>query len=77
MASSGNEYLTGEEVRERLRELAARDGQKALAQRAGVSPAFVGDVVNGRRAPTGALLPLVGVRYPGRLYVVDGPEAER
>jgi hypothetical protein len=37
-------------------------GQRAWAARHGVSPAYVGDVIHGRRAPTDAVLKPLGLR---------------
>lgn len=52
--------LSAEDVRTRLREACAAAGsQQAFAASAGVSPAFVSDVLLGRRTPSdGVLIPL-------------------
>jgi hypothetical protein len=60
--------LSADDVRAILRDVVARAGsQKATALEAGVSYAFLNDVLHGRREPSGLLLDALGlervVRY--------------
>lgn len=54
--------LTAADVRNILADIVARSGsQKATAREAGCSPAFLNDVLKGRREPSGAILDALGL----------------
>jgi DNA-binding transcriptional regulator YdaS (Cro superfamily) len=54
--------LTEADVRDRVKALArARGGIRALARQLGVSPSYVSDVCNGRRAPGPPFLRALGL----------------
>ena len=54
--------LSAADVRAILRDVVARAGsQKSYAMKAGCSPAFLGDVLHGRREPSGPLLDALGL----------------
>ena len=54
--------LDATEVRALLRSAALQLGsQQALAQKAGVSPTFISDILLDRREPTGAVCALLGL----------------
>lgn len=57
-----SEVFSADEVREMLRALVTRDRkQKDLAAEAGVSSAFISDILQGNRNPSGAALDLIGI----------------
>lgn len=53
--------LSAADVRAILTEMASRSSQKAVAVKVGCSPAFLNDVVKGRREPSGKLLDALGL----------------
>lgn len=55
--------MDAEGVRKLLRmEVAEHGSQKALAARIGVTQAFLSDIINGRREPSGKPLAFLGLR---------------
>lgn len=55
--------LTEEAVRERVRQIAGEcGGVRALAKRLEISPSYVSDVLNGRRAPGPPFLAALNLR---------------
>lgn len=64
--------MTENDVRERIKELVSKEGCRGLAARLGISPAYVSDVTNGRRAPGPPFLKAIGV-HKIVSYEVDTP----
>lgn len=57
------DVFTSDEVRQKLRQAACDAGsQKALAERIGVSSAFLSDIILAKREPSGAVLSFLGLR---------------
>ena len=68
--------LTEQEVLERLRTAIKRaGGQRAFAKQAGLTPAYVNDVVHGRRALADKILSTIGVKRTV-MYSVEYEEQE-
>lgn len=67
--------LTAERVREWI-ELSCieRGDQARFAEKAGVSPAFVNDILRGNREPSGKVLDAMGLERQVRYRVVRGPK---
>jgi transcriptional regulator with XRE-family HTH domain len=70
--------MTETEIRKLLREACAATGsQAAFARVAGVTPAYIGDILAGKRRPAGPVLRALGVREKPREYeLVGAPRAE-
>jgi hypothetical protein len=61
--------MTETEIRKLLREACAATGsQAAFARLAGVTPAYIGDILAGKRRPAGPVLRALGVREKPREY---------
>lgn len=68
------ERLTAADVRAALKEEARYEGsKKALAKLIGVSPAFLGDIINGKREPSGKPVSYLGLKREV-VYVQTTPQ---
>jgi transcriptional regulator with XRE-family HTH domain len=61
-------FLTREEVLVRLRAALRAGEQRALAERVGISPQHLCDLLRGRRDPAGKVLEYLGLEPVARLY---------
>jgi hypothetical protein len=70
--------MTEREVRQLLREACATAGsQAAFARLAGVTPAYIGDILADKRRPAGPVLRALGVREKPREYeFIEAQRAE-
>lgn len=60
--------LTEREVLEMLRDRLGAGEQKAFAERVGITPQHLSDVLAGRRSPAGKLVEFLGVEDVGKRY---------